>query len=202
MISATGKKIGYHEAADYMEWEEMLRLVRALFKDKDYVMSAFVSVGCFSGLRVSDIKTLRWCDILSEEPITIEEQKTGKKRTIKWNSEMQEHIRLCFDNLHVLNSNFRFLKSQMGSVYSTQRLNVKLKDMKKKYKIKVGNFSCHTLRKTFGRKIYNTAVEHGNGDTALVLLMDVLCHSSPAITKRYLGIRQQEIQATYDMLTF
>lgn len=202
MISASGKKIGSHTAADYMEWDEMLRLVHCLYKDKEYVMSVFIGVGAFSGLRVSDIRELRWCDILSKEPISIEEKKTGKKRVIKWNKDMQEHVQRCYDNLKILNPNYKFLISQKKMVFSNQRLNVLLKEMKKKYKVKVGAFSNHTLRKTYGRKIYATAIEQGQGDMALILLMDIFNHSSPAITKRYLGIRQEELTATFDMLTF
>lgn len=202
MISASGKKIGVHSAADYLEWDEMLKLVHSLYKDKEYLMSVFVSVGCFSGLRISDIRELRWSDILSSEPITVEEKKTGKKRIIKWNTDMQEHVQRCFDKMNILNPNFKFLISQKKMVYSHQRLNVLLKEMKRKYKVKVGAFSNHTLRKTFGRKIYNTALEQGQGDMALILLMDIFNHSSPAITKRYLGIRQEELTATFDMLTF
>lgn len=202
MISNRGKKIGNHSAADYLTWEQMLKLVHDLYGDKEYVMSVYIGVSAFSGLRVSDVRTLRWCDILSSEPIKVVEQKTGKTRVIKWNAEFQEHVQRCYDNLNILNPNFRFLLSQKRCTYSNQRLNKKLKEMRTKYKIKIENFSTHTLRKTYGRKIYDTAVENGQGDMALILLMDLLGHSSPAITKRYLGIRQEELNATFDYLNF
>ena len=41
-----------------------------------------------------------------------------------------------------------------------------------------------------------------NAELALVKLMELLNHSSVAITKRYLGLRQEEILETYDCLTF
>ena len=62
------------------------------------------------------------------------------------------------------------------------------------------NFSCHSLRKTFGRQVYNMNSE--NSELALVKLMELFNHSSLAITKRYLGLRQEEILQTYDCLTF
>ncbi len=37
-------------------------------------------------------------------------------------------------------------------------------------------------------------------DEALLLLADVLGHSNIAITKRYLGIRKEEILSVYDSL--
>ena len=56
------------------------------------------------------------------------------------------------------------------------------------------------LRKTFGRQVYNMNSE--NSELALVKLMELFNHSSIAITKRYLGLRQEEILQTYDCLTF
>ena len=59
---------------------------------------------------------------------------------------------------------------------------------------------CHSLRKTFGRQVYTINGE--NSELALVKLMELFNHSSVAITKRYLGLRQEEILETYDCLTF
>ena len=56
------------------------------------------------------------------------------------------------------------------------------------------------LCNTFGRQVYNMNRE--NSELALVKLMELLNHSSIAITKRYLGLRQEEILETYDYLTF
>ena len=58
----------------------------------------------------------------------------------------------------------------------------------------------HSLRMAFGRQVYNMNSE--NSELALVKLMELFNHSSVAITKRYLGLRQEEILQTYDCLTF
>ena len=92
------------------------------------------------------------------------------------------------------------LVSQKGTVFTIQRSNVILKEIKKKYRLKVKNFSCHSPRKTFGRQVYNMNSE--NSELALVKLMELFNHSSVAITKRYLGLRQEESLETYDCLTF
>ena len=57
-----------------------------------------------------------------------------------------------------------------------------------------------SLRKTFGRQVYNMNSE--NSELALVKLMELFNHSSMAITKRYLGLRQEETLETYDCLAF
>ena len=41
-----------------------------------------------------------------------------------------------------------------------------------------------------------------NAELALVKLMELFNHSNVAITKRYLGLRQEEILQTYDCLSF
>ena len=66
--------------------------------------------------------------------------------------------------------------------------------------LQIKNFSCHSLRKTFGRQVYN--MNSDNAELALVKLMELFNHSSVAITKRYLGLRQEEILQTYDCLSF
>ena len=75
-----------------------------------------------------------------------------------------------------------------------------LKQVKTKYKVKAKNFSCHSFRKTFGRQVYN--MNGDNAELALVKLMELFNHSSVSITKRYLGLKQDEILQTYDCLSF
>jgi len=154
--------------ADYLQWSEAMNLVRKLARDSNYKMSLLIALGCFTGLRISDILALRWNQILdAEDPVGI---------------------------------NAPVLISQKGTVYTVQRINVMLKEIKKKYKLHIGNFSCHSLRKTFGRQVYN--MNNDNSELALVKLMELFNHSSVSITKRYLGLRQEELLNTYDCLSF
>ena len=90
--------------------------------------------------------------------------------------------------------------SRKKLVYSMQLLNVKLKEIKKRYNVKIENFSCHSLRKCFGRKIFESSGE--NAQLALVKLSDLFNHNSVSITKIYLGLRQEEIMEAYDLLDF
>ena len=41
-----------------------------------------------------------------------------------------------------------------------------------------------------------------NAEMALVKLMELFNHSSVVITKRYLGLREEEIMEAYDLLDF
>ena len=186
--------------ADYLVWSDAMNLIRKLAKDENYKMSLLIALGCFTGLRISDILALRWEQILSAEEFTIIEKKTGKKRVLRLNSQLQQHIQECYEHIQPIGLKAPILVSQKGTVFTIQRINVVLKEIKKKYRLKVKNFSCHSLRKTFGRQVYNMNSE--NSELALVKLMELFNHSSLAITKRYLGLRQEEILETYDCLTF
>ena len=186
--------------ADYLVWSDAMNLIRKLAKDENYKMSLLIALGCFTGLRISDILTLRWEQILSTEEFTIIEKKTGKKRVLRLNSQLQQHIQECYEHIQPIGLKAPILVSQKGTVFTIQRINVILKEIKQKYRLKVKNFSCHSLRKTFGRQVYNMNSE--NSELALVKLMELFNHSSLAITKRYLGLRQEEILRTYDCLSF
>ena len=186
--------------ADYLVWSDAMNLIRKLARDGNYKMSLLIAIGCFTGLRISDILALRWRQILHTSEFTVIEKKTGKRRTLRLNPELQKHIADCFEHIKPLGIESPILVSQKGTTYSVQRINVILKEIKKKYKLKINHFSCHSLRKTFGRQVYN--MNSDNAELALVKLMELFNHSSVAITKRYLGLRQEEILETYDCLTF
>ena len=186
--------------ADFLVWSDAMNLIRKLAKDNNYKMSLLVALGCFTGLRISDILALRWNQILGVDEFTIIEKKTGKKRTLRLNPQLQKHIQECYEHIKPIGVKAPILVSQKGTIFTIQAINRILKDIKKKYKVKIKNFSCHSLRKTFGRQVYNMNSE--NAELALVKLMELFNHSNVAITKRYLGLRQEEILQTYDCLSF
>ena len=186
--------------ADYLVWSDAMNLIRKLAKDENYKMSLLIALGCFTGLRISDILALRWNQILGVDEFTIIEKKTGKQRTLRLNPQLQKHIQECYEHIKPIGVKAPILVSQKGTTFTIQAINRKLKDIKKQYKVKIKNFSCHSLRKTFGRQVYN--MNDSNAELALVKLSMLFNHSSISITKRYLGIQQEEILETYDVLTF
>ena len=164
-------------------------MIRKLAKDGNYKISLLVALGCFTGLRISDILALRWNQILNAEEFTVIEIKTGKQRTVRINMQLQKHICDCYKHISPIGIDAPILVSRKGTVYSIQRINVILKEVKRKYRLHIGNFSCHSLRKTFGRQVYNMNSE--SSELALVKLMELFNHSSVSITKRYLGLQKR-----------
>lgn len=189
-----------HTTAEPIPWDSAINVVHRLYKDKNYRMSLFIATGIFTGLRVHDLRELRFSDLLGEDTIAIIEHKTKKRRVIKLNHDFQQHVRDCYNALGIKNPNEHCFLSQKGTVYSIQRLNILLKDIRDKYKLPVKNISCHALRKSFSRRIYDMAGD--NKEEVLIYLGEVLSHSSTQITRRYIGLKQEHILQAYDLLTF
>ena len=159
-----------------------------------------IALGSFFGIRISDILNLRFCDILNTDILLIIEKKTKKQRTIKINDQLKKHILACYKEIKPLSPNDYIFTSQKGSVYSVQRINVVFKEIKVRYNLKIKNFSTHSMRKTFGRQVYNNA--GSNAELALVKLSELFNHSDIRTTRKYLGLRSEELMEAYDLLSF
>ena len=186
--------------ADHLEWNQSMNLIRNLYNDGDFKMSLIIAFGSFWGLRISDILKLKYAQVYNQDELIIIEQKTGKTREIKINTQLKKHISDCYLKLKPRSLDEFIFTSQKNSVYSIQRINVLLKEMKTKYKLNIKNFSSHSLRKCFGREIFNRS--GSNAELALVKLSSLFNHSNPSITRRYLGIAKEELMQTYDILGF
>ena len=189
-----------YTTSDYLQWDSATTLVRKLYRDKNYRISLLIGCGIFFGLRISDLLRLTWNMLLnSEAKFVLIEKKTGKRREVKINKEFQKHIKDCHTSLQIENMDEPCFLSTKGKPYSVQWINHVLKELKDHYNLKIKHFSTHSLRKTFGRKVFESS---DNAELALVKLMELFNHSCVSITKRYLGLRQEEILQTYDCLTF
>lgn len=189
-----------YTTSDYIEWNTMLNLVRRLYKDGDYRMSLLIGCGAFFGLRISDLLSLSWDMLLDSDSFILTEKKTGKRRIIRVNNEFRKHIIDCYNALHIVNRTEKCFLSRKKVVYSVQRINVRLKEIKAKYCVKVEHLSTHSLRKTFGRKVVENAGE--NSEMALIKLSELFNHTSHQVTRRYLGLRREELMEVYDSLSF
>jgi integrase len=186
--------------ADFLSWDQNLNLIRKLFNDGDYKMSLLISAGSFWGLRISDILKLKWQDILDKDGFVLVERKTQKIREIKINPQLKLHIRECYQQIKPRSVDKEIFISQKGSIFSVQRLNVIFKSIKSRYNLKVGNYSTHSMRKTFGREVFSQSGT--NAELSLVKLSQLFNHSSVVVTRRYLGISRDELLETYDTLSF
>ena len=189
-----------YTTSDYLEWDAAMNLIRRLYKDGKIRLSLLVGCGCFFGLRFSDLSRLTWEQLLSGDSYAIYEKKTGKRREIRINKGFQDFIRECFVALKVRDISQPCFLNRFGSIITNQMINRHFKLIKVRYQIKIRNFSTHSLRKTFGRRVVDMAGT--DAEMALIKLSELFNHASPLVTRRYLGLRQEEIGEVYDSLQF
>ena len=173
---------------------------RKLYNDGDYRFSLLIGCDCFLGLRISDLRILTWDMIMDRESLMLREHKTGKRRIIKTNRGFQKHIRDCYNALQITNRQQPCFISNKGGVYSIQRINFRFKEIRIRYKLPIQNFSTPSLRKTFGRKVVESAGK--DAEMALISLSELFNHSSVQVSRRHLGLRQEELLGVYDALDF
>lgn len=175
--------------SDYLNFDTTLNKGLKIIKsDKNYKMGFLIVFGINAGLRISDILELKHED-LENDSISLVEAKTNKKRVIRLN----DNIKNAYSLLKQRDSqtNGYVFTSNQNTVYSSQYVNRKLKEI---FGSKTLNISSHSLRKTFGRQVWSN---NGESDKALLYLSELFNHSSQSITKRYLGIRQEELDNIY-----
>jgi integrase len=194
-------KKGQNTTTTYMDWNDFISVITRLEKDENYKFCLLIAIGVFTGLRISDLLSLKYMDLLNGETFSIKEKKTNKQRSIKINKDLKEIVERIVKKTKVSDLNELIFINKYGTkAIDKSYVNVVLKEIVKKYRIKLdGNVSTHTFRKTLGRRVMEV---NNYSNESLVLLMDLFGHSSMSITKRYLGIREQEIHDVYDSLSF
>ena len=175
--------------SDYINFDKCLNTGRRLINsDKQSVIGLYIIVSIHTGLRISDVLRLKWSDLMKED-LVIKEKKTKKLRTIKINSTVHSVV-----SKFKLNDEDDFIfKSQKGSVFSIQQINRVLKEIFRT-ESKHLNISSHSLRKSFGRRVYEN---NNESEKSLVYLSELFNHTSLSITRKYLGIRQEELNDIY-----
>jgi integrase len=188
---------GQRTTTTSMDWDDFKSLISKLERDKEYKFCLLISIGVFSGLRISDLLKLRFNQFENNEILTIQEQKTKKTRRIKINPDLKEIVERVKGKMEVKDSNQYIFVNRFGTKpIDKSYVNVKLKELLKQYGIVLeGNASSHLFRKTLGNRVLRL---NNYSNEAVILLMECFSHSSPSITRKYLGIREKEIMDVYD----
>jgi len=148
-------------------------------------------LGVNSGLRVQDLLTLKVNDLEGTkvgDRIAIRELKTGKDNVLVVNQE----ILAAFKDYTVTaapEAGHYLFRSRKGRNYplTTYAVTGMVKRWAAAINLK-GNFGAHTLRKTW---CYQMRKEYG---VSWEVLAKRLNHSTPAVTRRYLGIQDEEVE--------
>ena len=139
-------------------------------------------VGINTGLRISDILLLRVRDVEGQH-LVLREKKTGKRRFIPVNDELAQHFR-------------QYCKGRRGNefLFCSREGDNRPITTSMAYRIMreaaaaagLEHIGTHTLRKTFGYHLYQQTKDPQ-------LVCELLGHSDPAITRRYIGINQDTV---------
>jgi len=175
--------------SDYLPFEEYQKLVRGLESDGEFKWAAYCLLSFCLALRVSDILKLRWADVYEMNGTIVTEKKTGKTKMIPIGKNTQEHISDLYDKMGRPPLRDFIVTNKNGEPITRQYTNRIVKKWKTKYSLKLGNFSTHTFRKTFGRYVYE---KMGRTQESLVLLNQIFRHTSIQTTMIYIGLRDDE----------
>ena len=139
-------------------------------------------LGINVGVRVSDLLQLQVKDVKDKTHICIKESKTNKTKRFPLNSGVRTKVEKYVEGK---NENDWLFPSRKGDkpisrVQAYRILN------KAAQEIGLEEIGTHTMRKTFGYHFYKKTHD-------IALLQDILNHSAPSVTLRYIGINQDMI---------
>jgi integrase len=154
-------------------------------------------LGIASALRISDLLSLKVSDVLNDkgnikEYFEVTESKTNKKHRVTINPKLVETIELyktTYPNIVNKSDNYLFFAQKtfpLGSKGIDRKMWRLLIDQRCSDIGLVWNYWGHTLRKT---RWFQARV----GGVSLELIQHKLNHASLTVTKRYLGITNDEL---------
>jgi integrase len=174
--------------------KKQLKILAAYFLDRrQYRNYTLLVIGAYTALRISDILCLKWMDVYDEKRgefythISLAEKKTSKGKTIALHPQIIAALRL---SLPQKRGDFIFTgnRKNMAAISRVQAWRI-LRDAAKAADLSV-KVSGHALRKTFGYHAWKSGVSP-------VLIMDIYNHSSYEVTRRYLGVAQDDTDRAY-----
>lgn len=172
--------------------EKLQEIKNELMKNgtRDYMM---FQVGINTGLRISDLRTLKVSDILNndktpKEHVELIEEKTNKSKRFKINSAIQKELLNYCKNMSL--DEYLF-KSRNGTNQPISRIQAYRIIREAGENVGIKNLGSHSIRKTFGYWFYKNTLD-------VAVLQKLFNHSSPSITLRYIGIEQEEIDTAYE----
>lgn len=168
--------------------KKQIKAFKMLLEAKASKYSMMFSLGINSGLRVSDILSLKVSDVKDKDHITIKEQKTGKIKRFLVNDALKHEL-MKYIAHNKLTAKDYLIQSRKGENKPISRIQA-YRVLNNTGKILgLDEVGTHTMRKTFGYHHYQRFHD-------VAILQDIFNHSSPGITLRYIGISQDEKDKT------
>ena len=182
-------RVGSKIAVDPIRRMKDIQSISKLLSDNPRNHLLFV-MGTNNGLRTGDLLKLKVADVKGMkigDTLVIKEGKTGKRNILVMNKSIYKSLQTYLEALKPMDDDALFASRKGRRSITVQCVNNMVKKWTSEINLK-GNYGAHSLRKTWG---YIQRTTYGVG-------FEILCkrfnHSSPAITMRYLGIEDKEVQ--------
>lgn len=199
-----------HAAEPIKSLEDILYIKEMLLGQERYRDYMLFILGINFGLRVSDLRELRFWHLINEDftfkdtfPIferkTRNTRKRSKNRYITINEAVKEAVMVYLKNTRGVQLDhfvFRSLSNRGAEdnrPLSRMSIDRILKGIGEEAGLGI-RVATHTLRKTF---CYWIMMNGDNSDRTLFLLQSMLGHSSPLQTLTYIGLTEDEISEAY-----
>jgi len=157
-------------------------------RPRDYLLFV-ISVN--SGIRTADLLRLKIGQIKGKklkDIIRIMEVKTNKPNVIVVNNKILKALKMYFNAFQDLPDEYFVFRSQRGvnSPLLMSSVNRLVKEWVKHIGLDNDNYGCRSLRKSWGYHMRKQGI-------AIELIQARYNHSTPSITRRYIGITQDEV---------
>ena len=153
-----------------------------------------IVLGIYTALRISDLLRLRWDDVYDfqnnriRETVCVVEKKTRKAKIIALNKAVVKALAL-FASRNARSGRFLIENPRTRRAISRIQAYRLIRGAAEALRFQT-RVSCHSLRKTFGYHAWKSGASPA-------VIMEIYNHSSPAITRRYLGVTQDDKNEVY-----
>ena len=166
------------------------------YKDRGQMRNCtLIIMGLYTALRISDLLSLTWDDVYDfkhhrvKDILHISEKKTDKTKTLALNNEVISILSLLFSLFHVSPGEAIFKSRKTGKAIGRVQAYRIIRKAADALEFR-NRVSCHSLRKTFGYHAWKIGVSP-------VVIMEIYNHSSLDVTRRYLGVTQDDKNEVY-----
>ena len=172
---------------------KQIETIKKLLKQQNLRDYCLFTVGINSGLRISDLLKLVVSDVIEnnkvKDRIRLREKKTNKFKDFPLSDNAKSAIKEYLKTRNYNPNEPLFLSRKNKGFLLRQQAYKIINDVAKSIGIKE-KIGTHTLRKTFGYHAYNNGYD-------IAIIQKLFNHSTPAITLRYIGITQDEMDDVY-----
>jgi integrase len=164
--------------------KEKIQEIKSYLKSKSHRNYILFLFGINTGMRISDILQLKVKDVQGWS-VFVREGKTKKTKEVRMPSELKKEVRTYCQGKQKSEYLFR---SRIGKNKPITRgmAYVILQDIADKFGLE--RIGTHSFRKTYGYHHYKQFKD-------VAVLQQMLNHSDPKITLRYIGITQDNLNA-------